>query len=323
MPIEVITNSTPAAVTAESGLAGDAVEETPKPSASPEAKASETDETQEVSETSDQDVKEDSSAEQDDDADEEESEESLRDEKPKKRGGYKKRIDRLTRKLSAIEQEREYWRQEALKGQQAETPESKSVQSSADSAGKPKSEDYGTQEEWAEAVVDWKIDQRQNADAEKQKQASAQSEHQKTIQEHQSRVDAFKKETKDYDKVVNEALAYLGKDFEWSITLAKELISTENAPQLLYELAKEPEELERLNKLTPIKAARELGKIEARLQKATESPKEPKEFKKTKAPPPLKTVGAGSASVKKTIYDPGLTQAEYEELRADMRKRRA
>ena len=64
----------------------------------------------------------------------------------------------------------------------------------------------------------------------------------------------------------------------------------------MYQLAKNREEYERICKLSPLAAAREMGRFEAKLQ-SSEAPTQAKTT--TKAPPPLKPVNAkASASVK-------------------------
>ena len=96
------------------------------------------------------------------------------------------------------------------------------------------------------------------------------------------------------------------------------IVSSEHGPALLYELAKDPKEAERINSLPPVQAARALALIEARISQAS-GEKTTTETKTTKAPKPLTPVGSKGSSVKKTIYDKGLSQKEFEALRAEQR----
>jgi hypothetical protein len=90
------------------------------------------------------------------------------------------------------------------------------------------------------------------------------------------------------------------------------LLDSENGPELAYHLAKDAENFARVCKLSPIAAARELGKIEATLTKAPESAKE---IKTTKAPAPIKPVG-GSGSANSKEFREDMTYPEFKRWRA-------
>ena len=111
-------------------------------------------------------------------------------------------------------------------------------------------------------------------------------------------------------------------DIPLSPVLRDIFLSSENGPELAYELAKNRDEFKRVCALPPLAAAREMGKLESRLE-----PKSPSaalaSTKTTKAPKPLDPVGtSGKGSAKKSLSDPGLSQKEYEELRAPQRAAR-
>jgi hypothetical protein len=84
----------------------------------------------------------------------------------------------------------------------------------------------------------------------------------------------------------------------------------------MYELAKNPEEFERINKLGALTAAREIGKIEAKLPDLS-SDKETKKIT-TKAPAPLKPVGGGSTGT--TVP---LDELDYQAYKAARKKQGA
>lgn len=92
-------------------------------------------------------------------------------------------------------------------------------------------------------------------------------------------------------------------DIPMSLTVQEVILASDNGPELMYELAKNPEEYARICKLPAVQAARELGKFEARISSSQDTKKETKQLTKTKAPPPIKPVGSKASSVTKSPDD--------------------
>lgn len=302
MPVQ-ITSTTDSTETVTAALGEKSGGEVEKTSASASA-----DEISEDSETSDH---EENSLSSDDEGSEDETKS---DDKPKKKNGFKKRIDKLNSKLSAKEQEVDYWRQQALKGQAPKEAESKSANKEAAQEGKPKPDDFESHNAYVEALTDWKVDQKAKEFELKQREAQTRSEFQKRVSSHTQRVEKFAAVHDDFDELVHDL-----DEIPMSIGVQETILSSDHGPELMYELAKNPKEYARICELPPLAAARELGKIEARVQRTSS---ETKEEKRTK-PAPLKPVGSNqTGSGKKSIYDPSLSQREYEQLRADQQRRR-
>ena len=255
-------------------------------------------ETKEESDTPEKDLETDdekSTDEPEDSESEEDADSESKDEpKPKKNNGFKKRIDKLSRRLSEREQEIEYWKAEALKQKPTET---KPVAAAAKTEDKPVADNFETHEEYVDALTDWKI-KRHDLDREtKAKEAQVKSEYQKTVETFQSKVAEFSKSNTDFDEVVADV-----DDIPLPLTVQEAILTSDMGPALMYELSKNREELERITRLSPAAAAREIGKVEARLAKQAESPKEEKKL--TKAPPPLNPVGSkGSVKAAKSPED--------------------
>jgi len=236
----------------------------------------------------------------------------------KKKGGFQKRIDKLNKRVSEKEQELEYWKAQALKA--SSTP---AVQAPTDTPkpvaaeGKPKPESFETHAEYVEALTDWKTDQKFKEHTQKLEQSRIESERAKVNQTHNERVKAFAEKTADFHEMLENL-----ESVPRSAALEAIIVSSENGPELLYELAKDPEEAKRIALLNPLAAAKELGRIEARLSSATI--KKP-ESKTTKAPQPLTPVkGGGAASIPKSLDEAANSSfAVYKKLRdAEIKKRR-
>lgn len=217
--------------------------------------------------------------------------------KPKKKSnGFKKRIDKLNSRLTEREREIEYWKSQALKETKPQSddqaPAKKPEVSSTD---RPKAETFDSHEDYLEALVDWKADQKLKKRDDDARQAKVKTEFEEQVKSHLERVESYKASKDDWDDVVESV-----DDIHMSPVVQEAILQSENGPELMYELAKNREEYARICKLSPVAAARELGKFEARIQPASQESKlDTKDVKKTKAPPPIKPVGSkASASTK-------------------------
>jgi hypothetical protein len=226
------------------------------------------------------------------------------------KGGFQRRIDKLTREKSEAERTAEFWRTEALRardGQQKPEPQQAAV-----TDGKPKPESYETQSEYLEALTDWKVEQREKAREIRQQQEQKRTQQQQALEQFSTREEGFRDATPDYDAVIAQAIA---EDTPMSPALWNEVQDHEQGPALLYFLAQNPEEAARLAKLTPTQVAREVGRIESRFapsanpttQKAPPAPV-------TRAPKPPSLVG--KQSTKTADKDPFSDDMSPEEWRA-------
>ncbi|MEQ1666497.1 MAG: hypothetical protein ABL927_14110, partial [Bdellovibrionales bacterium] len=220
-----------------------------------------------------------------DDSNDEVSEKDSEIEKPKKKGGFQRKIDKLNNQKAALEQEREYWRTEALKSKAPESKkESKEVESTE---GKPDPDKFDSHQEYVEALADWKVEQKLSARDAKQKEIETKSNHQKQIDSHTERVQSFVKDHDDFQELMESV-----DDVPMSLAVQEIILTSDNGPELMYELAKNKDEYKRICALSPMAAARELGKFEAKISKSEVK----EEVKITKAPKPITPVSSKSIS---------------------------
>lgn len=241
--------------------------------------------------------------------------------KPKKKSG----TQRLKEKLALEQTRREALEQRLARLESAggakETEAAEQKQTAK--PVKPRMSDFETvsayedaEEAYLEKLTDWKADQRDKTREESAQRSKLESEQKTALQTHYDREKAFAEKTADYLDVIEDADNL--KDA--SPALGALIVESENGPLLMYELAKNKAEYQRINALKPLAAARELGRFEAQLlSKTTETKVETK--KTTNAPKPITPVGGKGGPVEKSIYDPTLTPKEYERLRREqMRK---
>lgn len=137
------------------------------------------------------------------------------------------------------------------------------------------------------------------------------------VQEQESkRISKFMETTPDFADERDIAIAEVkaGLRAAWTPEILSACAESENGVQLQYHLMKHPEEVDRLNALTPIRRALELGKLEAGLAPAAEVVKVAP--RTSNAPAPLVKV-SGTASVSRKFEEID-NQAAFE---AEFRKK--
>lgn len=221
--------------------------------------------------------------------------------KPKK-NRVKDRIDKLNARISEKERELEHWRTEALKA--ASKDKGANVEAKP-SDEKPNPDKFESYDEYVEALTDWKADQREKAREAKEREKSLISEQESKTQAVRQASIEFAKEHEDFNERIQDL-----NDIEMSLAVQDALLNSENAPALMYELAKDPDHFEKICQMPAGRAYREIGKVEARLESSSKETKEEQPKKITKAPQPLKGLNSKTAQASKSLDD-----MDYEEYR--------
>lgn len=207
-----------------------------------------------------------------------------------KKDGVQKRIDELTRKVRTAEREVEY-----LRGVAAQTaPENGS--------DKPVKSDFADDAEYLEAVAEWSA---VNAVTKVQQSQAIKAEAGAKMAVWDARETQAKATIADYDAVVSASTAPVKQH------VVDALMESEAGPSLVYYLAKNVDVVERLNGLSPARAAIELGKLETTL---TASPvKQP-----SNAPAPITPISSQSSG-----RNVDLSKASMDEYVAERRRQGA
>lgn len=127
-------------------------------------------------------------------------------------------------------------------------------------------------------------------------QREIQARNKETVEAFAKRKDAFAEDHPDYADVAES------DDLQISIPMAQVIMQDEDGPAIAYYLGQNPDEAERISKLSPPKAASELGRIAARLNAKPAVSTKPAPIK------PLKS-GDAPASARKSPND--MTMEEY------------
>jgi hypothetical protein len=199
-----------------------------------------------------------------------------------------KRIGKLTKKMRTAERERDFEKDEntelkkKLEGMSAEIDKMSSKIFEAD---KPQKEDFEEEDEFIEALTDWKIDSKlkvSQKETEKIDKEVPKEDLKETYQGLDDAVESGREKYKNFDEIV------FNEDLVISPEVTQIALDTDTPEDIIYFLASDPKESERISKLDPVRAAKEIGKIEVKLEVEKETPKSRKKL--SNAPNPIHSV---------------------------------
>lgn len=222
-------------------------------------------------------------------------EEKQPEEKP--RNSMQERMDEITRARREAEREAEYWKARAKAGDQ---PAPK-----ADPEGRPARDAYESDDQYLEALADWKVDQRLSK---KEAETTAKQAGEARATSWNAKLEAARAEFPDHQAVLDSS------DKEIRMDILDTLQEHEHGAKVAYELAKNPELIDKLNGMSATQAAFEVAKIGAKFDKAPEaSAPSPKPAAVSKAPAPAASKVGSSRSTATAPED--MPMAEYVEWR--------
>jgi hypothetical protein len=220
-------------------------------------------------------------------------------ETPKPKGGFQRRIDKLTREREDQAREAEFWRKKAL---EVPTPASPAKPTEADEA-EPNFEDYpdwGTflkaQQAWVRRVADKaarSVEER-ISQAESQRQKETQQREQQ--QQWEKREQAAKGKFDDFEEKAEDCLEALtaarGKP---GMQLLRDVVlQGDPSGEFEYYLGTNPEEVSRIAALMPMQVLVEVGKVFSKFA-TPESAVLPPTTKAPPPPTPVRKAGPGSS----------------------------
>ena len=227
----------------------------------------------------------------------------------KKKKGVESRIDELVRDREEIRRDRDYFRDIALRAAGKDEPAPKEKE--AETPPKPTQDGYDTYEEYIEALADWKAEQKLGETERRLEEKFASKRSNETREKDLSeKFDAARKRLPDFDQVLQNTRV---TDEVHALVTGSEIPA-----EVAYYLGKNPETTKRLNALAPIDAAREIGKIEAKIQ-ARLRDSSPPPRKPNNNPALQKPLGGGGSVSGK---DPSkMTHDEFRQMRREEMKK--
>lgn len=189
------------------------------------------------------------------------------------------RINEITKARYDAEREAAYWRGIA-EGSRPQ-PQSAPVQPVSEPLAKPNLADFTDYETYIEALTDWKTTQKVTEVVHNQRAVTVQERQRAEALElakgWASKQEDARKSIPDYDEVLGGAETVVAP------YVTDAILTSDRGPEVAYHLAKNPALAEKLNKLSPIAAAREIGRIEAALEKSSPG------TSRSAPPPPART----------------------------------
>lgn len=232
-------------------------------------------------------------------------------EKPKKKGGgFQNRIDRLTR-------EREDARSQLAEARRELSGKSPVADAKVDPEPvRPKESDFSdwgkyeeAKEEYIASKAVWKARQEVKATVQKAEETQRQNKDAESKREAVRRFEKAAETLADTHEGLDEAVERFFSDKTMPISgaMAEYIMEvSDRGPELVHALDADLDEAERISKLNPLAAARELARLEAKLPK-------PEARKVSTAPAPTKVVKGSAESPVKKLED--MSNAEYQAFR--------
>jgi hypothetical protein len=194
------------------------------------------------------------------------------------RDPVEKRIGKLTKKWRTAERERDFERAKRL---EAETELAK-LKSQIPSADKPKREDFEDDEEFLEALTDWKVESKLKTHSEVVTKKIGEDAEKQAATEIEQELEEISE--KGQDKYEDYSTVVFDKDLVLTQGMVETALLTDIAEDILYYLGKNPDISAAIGEMPALRAAKEIGKIEARLVAEKKKPDE----KKADPPAPAK-----------------------------------
>ncbi|MFA7279599.1 MAG: hypothetical protein WC100_05850 [Sterolibacterium sp.] len=220
--------------------------------------------------------------------------------KQKAREHERRRLERARREATEAKTEARLLRERIEKLEAKAAPQESS---------EPQRDQYQDLEAYLEAKAEWKAEKKAVEVLSREREAQQGREHQGRAVETQERLaqdwskreSVFQAATPDYMQSVEEFSEEFSRDFPMGTRMA--VVESDVGPQLLYHLANNPDEAERISKLSPVRQIAELGKLEAQFAQPA---------KPSRAPAPIKPLGQGRAGTS----DPSkMSDTEYKAWR--------
>ena len=208
----------------------------------------------------------------------------------------RKQNPKLEKRFSEITKQREEARAEAQREREARLAlEARIAALEKPKAPQPQVEEepqphqFSDAFEYAKALTDYRVEARLAQEKAAQAEARAQIERQKVYDDWSKKVVAAKAELPDFDDMVQSASDVVIPDH-----IRDAILESDVGPRVLYHFAENPDVVKSLSAMTPIRALREIGKLEAKFETKPEKPT----VARSKAPEPIQPIRAnGKADV--------------------------
>ena len=235
--------------------------------------------------------------------------------------GERKPNPKLEKRFSEITRQREEARAEAQQEREARTAAEKRVQELENQSRpatvtnddpKPRPEQFNDAYQYAEALAEYSAEKALENRDRQETDRKANEAREATLKSWAERIQVAKTELPDFEEMVGSADVVI-PDF-----VRDEIIESAVGAKILYHLAENAEFARSLGTMSPAKALKELGKLEARFEKTETPPANEKPVvKASKAPAPITPIkGSASSGGNPGVTASGEFHGTYQQWRA-------
>lgn len=204
-------------------------------------------------------------------------------EQPKIKGGYRKKIEKLTQLAKRLEDDLEAERKARRDVEARLAPRAGSEQPT-DSDAEPQLEKFATIQEYIRAMTKWHATQTLKTHQQEAEKVEEAEEAKTVFDAYNENVAKARAEHDDFDEVVGR------KDIQIPQGVQLAIFEMDNGPEVAYYLGQHPEVCGELVEMRPMAAVAAIGRIAASLEKPS-----PEVKQRTEPPPPIRPVGGASA----------------------------
>lgn len=237
----------------------------------------------------------------------------------------KKPNPRLEKRFSEITKQREQARAEAQREREArEALEARLKELEAKVAPPAKTDDLGQEPkpdqftdafEYAKALAEWTAEKKLQERDKQEAERKAAVEREQFVKTWADRVQQTMKEIPDYEEMIASS------DVEVSNPVRDAIMESDVGPKILYHLAENPEIAARWKNLSLTAALREVGKLEAQLERKPEQQKAAV-VERTKAPDPITPIRATTIKADIPMGADGEFRGTYQEWKEARRAKK-
>jgi hypothetical protein len=247
----------------------------------------------------------------------EEDPETKTTEERKQNPKLEKRFSELTkaRKLAEENAASERQQRETLEARLREYEE-KSAPAQQDSSpigNEPRADQFDDAFEYAKALAEWSAEKALYDRDQQDANRKAQEAQDKVLQSWRERLEKAKETLPDFDDMVASATVQIEN------TVRDAILESDVGPQILYELASDEEYAQKVAAMPVAKALKEIGKLEARLEKqetVEEKPISKPVVQKSNAPAPISPIRATGSVMEVPIDSKGEFHGSFQAWKA-------
>lgn len=232
--------------------------------------------------------------------------------KPKVKGGFQKRIDRLIKQVASTEEQLATERKRVA---ELEARTGKEAPKQADpESDEPQRDKFASDLDYFRALTRWEVRQENKMEAERARRAELEEKQQDLNRKYNERVIEAKANHDDFDEVLSQNMAIPS-------LVGAAILRMANGPEVAYQLGKNPEICEELMAMDEIEAVGKVWELFRELSpKTKESAEEDDEKpKKTRVPPPIRAISSGTTRTTTVPIDKA-SISDYKRRTSEARK---